>query len=117
MPVEILILSGSRQGESLLLDGREFRVGAEPGCEVLFDAAPIMRSRAARRCCAIRETGGICVAPAAKCGSIRQPRQRQYAYSLRTGGSHVGIRPRFFVSHRCRRKGNARDDARDAVRR
>ena len=37
MAVEILILSGARQGERLVLDRREFRVGSEPNCEVRFD--------------------------------------------------------------------------------
>lgn len=37
MAVEILILSGARQREQLVLNGNEFRVGTEPGCDVLFD--------------------------------------------------------------------------------
>ncbi len=39
MAVEIRILSGARQGERLLLEGRELRVGCDRNCEVLFDAA------------------------------------------------------------------------------
>ncbi len=38
MPVKILILSGARQGEQLVLDAGEFRVGSDPACEVFFDA-------------------------------------------------------------------------------
>lgn len=37
MAVEILILSGARQGERLLLEAREFRAGDDPACEVFFD--------------------------------------------------------------------------------
>jgi hypothetical protein len=37
MAVEILILSGARQGEQLMLEGREFRVGSDPSCEIFFD--------------------------------------------------------------------------------
>jgi len=37
MAVEILILSGARQGERIALDMHEFRVGAEQGCEIFFD--------------------------------------------------------------------------------
>lgn len=37
MAVEIHILSGARQGERIALDANEFRVGADPGCEVFFD--------------------------------------------------------------------------------
>jgi hypothetical protein len=37
MPVKILILSGARQGEQLVLDAGEFRVGSDPACEVFFD--------------------------------------------------------------------------------
>lgn len=49
MAVEILILSGSRQGTRLVLDGRLFRVGTEPGCEVAFDPQqdPSAQDRAA----------------------------------------------------------------------
>jgi hypothetical protein len=38
MAVEILILSGARQGERLVLDKREFQAGSDARCEVLFDA-------------------------------------------------------------------------------
>jgi len=37
MAVEILILSGARQGERLVLSATEFRAGAEPDCAVYFD--------------------------------------------------------------------------------
>ncbi len=37
MAVEIIILSGSRQGERLLLDATNFRAGTDPGCDVFFD--------------------------------------------------------------------------------
>ena len=37
MAVEILILSGARRNERVTLDGREFRVGCEPDCEIFFD--------------------------------------------------------------------------------
>ena len=49
MGVEILILSGNRQGERLVLDRREFTVGSDAGCEVFFDANsdPSIRGRSA----------------------------------------------------------------------
>jgi hypothetical protein len=37
MAVEILILSGARQGDRLVLDGRQFQVGSDPACDVCFD--------------------------------------------------------------------------------
>lgn len=37
MAIEILILSGARQGERIVLDAREFAVGADRRCEVFFD--------------------------------------------------------------------------------
>lgn len=37
MAVEIFILSGARQGERLVLEGKEFGVGSDPDCEVFFD--------------------------------------------------------------------------------
>ena len=37
MAVEILILSGARKGEKLMIERREFRVGSDPGCEIYFD--------------------------------------------------------------------------------
>lgn len=37
MSAEILILSGARSGERIVLDATEFRVGSEPNCDVLFD--------------------------------------------------------------------------------
>ena len=40
---------GRRQGERLLLEGRELRVGCDRNCEVLFDAGAIRRSAGARR--------------------------------------------------------------------
>src|SRR5512138_254502 len=39
MAVEFLILSGSRQGERLVLEGEQFRVGDEPACELFFNPA------------------------------------------------------------------------------
>lgn len=39
MAVEILILSGSRQGERLVFEGEQFRAGDEPACEVFFNPA------------------------------------------------------------------------------
>jgi hypothetical protein len=47
MGVEIRILSGARQGEQLVLDRSEFRAGADPACEILFDAQldPAIRGR------------------------------------------------------------------------
>ena len=49
MAVEILILSGARQGARLVLDGKQLRVGTEPGCEVFFDPQhdPSVKDRAA----------------------------------------------------------------------
>ncbi len=49
MAVEILILSGARQGARLVLDGKQFRVGTEPDCEVFFDPQhdPSAKDRAA----------------------------------------------------------------------
>ena len=49
MAVEILILSGARQGERLVFDKREFKVGSDAGCEVLFDSDrdPSIRGRSA----------------------------------------------------------------------
>jgi hypothetical protein len=49
MAVEIRILSGARQGERLLLEGRELRVGCDRNCEVLFDVArdPAISGRSA----------------------------------------------------------------------
>ncbi len=37
MAVEILILSGTRHNDQITLDGRQFRVGADPDCEVFLD--------------------------------------------------------------------------------
>ena len=37
MAVEIQILSGARQGERLLLDSNEFRMGTDAGCDIFFD--------------------------------------------------------------------------------
>jgi len=45
MAVEILILSGAKQGEQFVLDAREFTVGSNRECEVSFDPE---RDRAAR---------------------------------------------------------------------
>lgn len=39
MPVEILILSGNRQGQRLLINAEEFRAGADRDCELFFDPA------------------------------------------------------------------------------
>ncbi len=39
MGVEILILSGARQGEQLALDADEFRAGGSDACDVFFDPA------------------------------------------------------------------------------
>jgi hypothetical protein len=49
MAVEIQILSGARQGERLVLEGRELRVGSDRNCEVFFDAArdPAVQGRSA----------------------------------------------------------------------
>ena len=49
MPVEILILSGARQGERIELELDEFRVGDASYCEVVFnrDADPAVRGRTA----------------------------------------------------------------------
>jgi hypothetical protein len=37
MAVEILILSGARQGDRVVLDATSFRAGTDPGCDVRFD--------------------------------------------------------------------------------
>ena len=37
MAVEIVVLSGARQGDRLLLEARQFRAGDDPACEVFFD--------------------------------------------------------------------------------
>jgi hypothetical protein len=65
MAVEIHILSGVRQGEQLVLDAREFRVGSDPKHEVFFDARhdKDIRGRSAWFCLQedgwrIRATGG-----------------------------------------------------------
>ncbi len=49
MAVEILILSGARQGARLVLDGKQLRAGTEPDCEVFFDPQhdPSAKDRAA----------------------------------------------------------------------
>jgi len=49
MAVEIVILSGARQGERLLLEAGEFRAGDDPACEVFFDPQndPSARDRCA----------------------------------------------------------------------
>ena len=49
MPIEIFILSGARRGQRLTLDAPQFRAGADPGCEVRFDAEldPAAHGRAA----------------------------------------------------------------------
>jgi hypothetical protein len=49
MAAEILILSGARQGERMVLDLEQFRAGGQPGCEVWFDPQrdPGARDRAA----------------------------------------------------------------------
>lgn len=39
MPVEILILSGNRQGQRLVVNGQDFRAGADRDCELFFDPA------------------------------------------------------------------------------
>jgi hypothetical protein len=39
MAVEIVILSGSRQGQQWIFEGEQFRVGDEPACEVYFNPA------------------------------------------------------------------------------
>lgn len=39
MPVEILILSGNRQGQRLVFDAKEFRAGDDRDCELFFDPA------------------------------------------------------------------------------
>jgi hypothetical protein len=39
MPVEISVLSGSRQGELLFFQDEQFRVGDEPACELYFNPA------------------------------------------------------------------------------
>ncbi len=39
MAAEILILSGSRQGERLVLDVEQFQAGGEPACEIYFNPA------------------------------------------------------------------------------
>ncbi|NUQ64442.1 MAG: hypothetical protein HUU20_18405, partial [Pirellulales bacterium] len=50
MPVTIRILSGARQGDEILLDAREFRIGDGPECEVCFDpqADPAAQGRLAK---------------------------------------------------------------------
>ena len=50
MAVEILILSGGRRNERIVLDCRAFRVGCQPGCDVLFDPHrdPAAQGRSAR---------------------------------------------------------------------
>lgn len=47
MAVEILILSGARQGERIVLDANTFRVGTNPDCAVYFD--PLLDASAANR--------------------------------------------------------------------
>ena len=49
MSAKILIMSGARAGEEVVLDQDEFRAGGQPGCEVYFDAAkdPGAQGRAA----------------------------------------------------------------------
>jgi hypothetical protein len=49
MAVEILILSGARQGDRLVLDGRQFQVGSDPACDVFFDPGrdPAIQGRSA----------------------------------------------------------------------
>jgi hypothetical protein len=49
MPIEILFLSGSRQGERIQLDATEFRAGDQPDCRIFFNPAqdPDARGRAA----------------------------------------------------------------------
>ena len=49
MAIEIVILSGARQGERLLLEAGEFRAGDDPACEVFFDPQndPSARDRGA----------------------------------------------------------------------
>src|SRR4030065_786177 len=37
MAAEIRILSGARKGEKIVLDGTEFRAGADTRCDVYFD--------------------------------------------------------------------------------
>jgi hypothetical protein len=39
MAAEIVILSGSRQGERLVLESEQFRAGDEPACEIYFNPA------------------------------------------------------------------------------
>lgn len=54
MAVEIVILSGARQGQRVLLDAREFRAGDDPGCEVFFD--PATDAAVTARCALFRLT-------------------------------------------------------------
>jgi hypothetical protein len=52
MAVEIVILSGSRRNERIVLDNQVFRAGSDPNCEVFFDPQrePAIRGRSAKFC-------------------------------------------------------------------
>ncbi len=52
MAVEILILSGVRQGERVVLDATNFRVGTNPDCAVFFD--PLLDTTTANRSASFR---------------------------------------------------------------
>jgi hypothetical protein len=50
MAVEILVLSGNRRNERIVLDCRAFQVGCDPNCEVFFDPQhnPAVEGRSAK---------------------------------------------------------------------
>ncbi|HEY4760509.1 MAG TPA: FHA domain-containing protein, partial [Thermoguttaceae bacterium] len=52
MAVEILILSGVRQGERVVLDATNFRAGSSPDCAVFFD--PLQDTSTANRSASFR---------------------------------------------------------------
>jgi hypothetical protein len=89
MAIEILILSGARRHERLVLEGDEFRAGADPACEVFFDPA---RDPAARGCGALlrREDDGWRVSPGGS-GDLRVNQQAVRGSVRLRSGDVIGL--------------------------
>jgi hypothetical protein len=84
MAIEILILSGARQGTRLVLEGNRLRIGTTPDCDVYFDP---QKDAAARDHAAllISETDGWCISSAGTGGLIVNQQPVAGTRQLRSG--------------------------------
>ena len=85
MAIEILILSGARRGERLMLNAVQFCAGCDPECEIRFDPELDPGRAVGRRCYDLRTmVGTLARAVAGDSGSTNRRQRGQCVFARAT---------------------------------